>query len=248
MMSEPLSDNETFRQKFWQCWRDILFVHWEVDPDDLKVVLPDTLEPDLFQGRAYVGLVPFRMTGIRPVWLPSVPYLSKTLETNLRTYVRHKDPSKNTDPAVWFFSLEAANPFAVISARLGYGLKYYKAAMWLHEQAQPDGSTLYSAGSQRHWPQPAPVTSLVQARVEAGDFLPAHSGTLEYFLVERYALFAERRGKLLKALVRHEPYRIKPGQLITADTGLFVAAGLPVPEKPKDALVHRALDVRVRVG
>jgi uncharacterized protein len=240
--------NEVFRQRFWQSWRDILFVHWQVDPAHLRAILPDELEPDLFEGRAYVGLVPFRMTDIRPVYFPSFPYLSKTLETNLRTYVRHKDPSKNTTPAVWFFSLEAANPFAVIAARLGYGLNYFRASMWLHELVYQDGSSLYSAESLRHWPAPAPVSSLVQAWVEPGQFQPAHPGTLEHFLVERYALFAGRQGKLNKALVRHEPYRIKSGELLACNTGLFAAAGLPMTQSVNNALVHRAADVRVRVG
>lgn len=247
-MPDGSTPQEKFRQRYWQTWRDILFVHWEVDPAYIRANLPDDLEPELFEGRAFVGLVPFRMTGIRPVFFPAVPYLSRTLETNLRTYVRHKDPAMNTEPAVWFFSLEAANPVAVVAARLGYGLKYYTASMWLNEQSHEDGSSLFAAGSIRRWPDPAPVSSLVQARVEPGAFQPARVGTLEHFLVERYVLFANRRGRLLKASVRHEPYRIKSGELLACDTGLFAAAGLPMPSKNDVALVHRALDVRVRVG
>lgn len=249
-MKSEKHQTEPFRQLFWQNWCDILFIHWEVDPDAIAEVLPPELEPDLYQGKAWVGLVPFRMTGIRPVGLPAVPYLSHTLETNLRTYVKHKDPAKNTESrAVWFFSLEAANPFAVVTARLGYGLKYHRAKMWLNEHHRPDGSTIYAAGSVRQWPGPAPVTSFVQAKIPAGPYDKAQVNTLEHFLVERYALFTQHRGRVKKALVRHEPYRIKPAILTGCDPQLIAAAGLPLPDQViENAIVHRAMDVRVRVG
>lgn len=249
-MSHEKDPAEPFRQLFWQNWCDILFIHWEVDPADMAAVLPPELEPDLYQGKAWVGLVPFRMTGIRPVGLPALPYLSHTLETNLRTYVKHKDPAKNTTSrAVWFFSLEAVNPFAVIAARLGYGLKYHRANMWLSEQLRTDGSTLFAAGSIRRWPRPAPVTSFVQAEIPAGPFQESQVDTLEHFLVERYALFAQYRRQVVKAFVRHEPYKIKPGRLIDCNPELIAAAGLPIPKnRIENAIVHRAMDVCVRVG
>jgi uncharacterized protein len=247
-VSEPSA--EPFRQLFWQDWRDIVFIHWQIDPAAIAATLPDDLEPDLFEGNAYVGLVPFRMTGIRPVCFPAVPYLSHTLETNLRTYVKHKDQDRNTaSRAVWFYSLEAENTFAVTVARFGYGLKYHRANMWLKEDVNLDSSSLFAAGSLRRWPAPAPVNSFVQARFEAGPFQPAAEGTLEHFLVERYALFAERRGKLLKSLVRHTPYQIKRGQLLACNPELIAAAGLPIPpDLIQNAIVHRALDVHVRIG
>ncbi|MFM7318870.1 MAG: YqjF family protein [bacterium] len=241
---------EPFRQRFWQNWCDILFIHWEIDPAAIAAVLPPKLEPDLYQGKAWVGLVPFRMSGIRPVGLPALPYLSHTLETNLRTYVRHKDQAQNTaDRAVWFFSLEAANPFAVVAARLGYGLKYHRANMWLNQHHHADGKTIFAAGSIRRWPDPAPVSSFVQAEIPPGPYQEAKADTLEHFLVERYALFSQHRQRIRKALVRHEPYKIKPATLIDCNPQLIAAAGLPIPRNViENAIVHRAMDVRVRVG
>ena len=71
--------------------------------------MPPQLELDLFEGTAYVGLVPFTMTGVRPVGLPPVRGISSFHETNVRTYV-HRE---GRDPGVWFFSLDAANRIAV---------------------------------------------------------------------------------------------------------------------------------------
>ena len=187
MNSYEISDAK-FRQIYWQSWRDLVFVHWPVPPEAIAALLPAELEPDLYQGKAYVGLVPFRMTGIRPVFLPALPGLSRTLETNVRTYVKPRNSHPNAKPAVWFFSLEAENPVAVTLARLGYGLPYFKADMWLHHHSV-DNTTLFGAGSCRRWPAPAPVSSLVQA--EFSNQRPYHAaevGTLEHFLVDRYAL------------------------------------------------------------
>src|SRR4051812_28039989 len=70
-----------------QRWRELLFLHWEVDPGVIRPLVPRGLDLDLFEGRAYVGLVPFTMMGVRPVGLPSVRWLSNFHETNVRTYV-----------------------------------------------------------------------------------------------------------------------------------------------------------------
>jgi uncharacterized protein YqjF (DUF2071 family) len=248
-MNSPEISDAKFRQIYWQTWRDLVFVHWCVPPEAIAALLPAELEPDLYQGKAYVGLVPFRMTGIRPVFLPALPGLSKTLETNLRTYVKPRKPHSGAKPAVWFFSLEAENSVAVILARLGYGLPYFKADMWLHQHTVNNNTTLFSAGSCRRWPGPAPLSSLVQAEFSHQPrFHTAEPNTLEHFLVERYALYARRRGRLLYAEVQHEPYRIQPGRLQASQPWLLAAAGVPVPGSDEPALVHRAADVTVRIG
>src|SRR3954447_6518408 len=77
-----------------QSWRELLFLHWAFDPDVIRPLIPPGLDLDVFEGQAYVGLVPFTMTGVRPVGLPPVRWLSNFHETNVRTYVhrRGRDP------------------------------------------------------------------------------------------------------------------------------------------------------------
>ena len=56
-----IRNRPTTRNAGTQKWKNLLFLHWEI-PIDLAIsLLPPTLEPDLFDGKAWVGLVPFEM-------------------------------------------------------------------------------------------------------------------------------------------------------------------------------------------
>ena len=57
-----------------QEWRNLTFMHWEVEPSNLEPYIPDGLEIDLFEGKAYVGTIPFQMRNVRPRFLPAVPW------------------------------------------------------------------------------------------------------------------------------------------------------------------------------
>ena len=91
-----------------QVWHDLFFAHWEVPLRKLRELVPRGLEIDTFEGRAWIGVVPFRMSGVRLRGTPALPGLSAFPELNVRTYVQAEGK-----PGVWFFSLDAANRFAV---------------------------------------------------------------------------------------------------------------------------------------
>ncbi len=96
-----------------QRWDRLLFLHWQADGDELQKRLPPGLKIDLFKGKAYIGVVPFLMRKIRPVYSPWVPWLSNFLELNVRTYV----VDENGTPGVWFFSLDTDRWIARTVAR-----------------------------------------------------------------------------------------------------------------------------------
>jgi hypothetical protein len=72
-----------------QTWHDLLFAHWRTDVEQLRATLrpqiPDALDIDTFQGEAWIGVVPFRMSGVRLRATPAVPTLSAFPELNVRT-------------------------------------------------------------------------------------------------------------------------------------------------------------------
>jgi uncharacterized protein YqjF (DUF2071 family) len=219
-----------------QRWADLLFLHWEVDPAELRAKLPSELTLDLFDGRAFVGLVPFTMTGIRLPWAPPVLGLSSFHEVNLRTYV-HRD---GRDPGVWFFSLDAANSLAVLFARRYWKLPYHRANIQLKRAA--GGAIHYT--SERLWPGPTPARCEVRYQ-SVGDPAPAALGSLDNFLAERYILYANAEGGLYSGRVHHRPYPLQPALVELVDESLFAAAGLARPLT--EPLAHYAGEVRVGI-
>ena len=152
----------------FQQWRSLLFMHWAVPETILRPLVPPMLELDLYEGVAYVGVVPFVMQGVRPRWCPRSCAFS-FLETNVRTYVNRDD-----QPGVYFFSLDASSGVAVWAGRTFWGLPYFHAEMSLTRQ----GDDVHYRSVRRG----AGVGHKVRYRV-AEPLGPSVSGSLEFFLL-----------------------------------------------------------------
>jgi uncharacterized protein YqjF (DUF2071 family) len=227
-----------------QNWRDLLFLHWAVSPQLLRPLVPPQLELDLFEGTAYIGLVPFTMTGVRPVGVPPVWGLSSFHETNLRTYVH----LGNRDPGVWFFNLEAANSIAVRLARALFHLPYHHARMFLeHERSEGKESagpaTIVYAGV-RLWPGPLPASYTIRATPGQTTRL-AEPGTLEHFLIERYILYAVANDQVFQGQVHHKPYPIQSTILHSLNETL--SSTWSIPSSQSSPLTHFSAGVDVEV-
>ncbi len=237
---EALTRRPEGRPVMYQNWRRLLFLHWEVPADSLRRLLPEGLELDLFEGRAFVGLVPFTMEGVRPAGLPAVRGLSNFHETNVRTYVHHRGGR----PGVWFFSLDAANAVGAALGRGWFGLPYYFARMSLGV-VESEGVLRLSYASDRLYPDPRPATTRIEAEVRS-PVEPARIGTLEYFLAERYLLYsASKRGILSTGQVHHTPYPLQVAELLSLEESALRAAGIERPDVPPLAHYARRVDVEV---
>lgn len=176
-------------------WQSLLFVHWRLPAARVQQTLPAGLTVDTFDGDAYVGVVPFLMRQVRPVGLPAVPRLSNFHELNVRTYAYDRDGV----PGVWFYSLSCDQPLAVLAARLFTGLHYVNAQM-----SSADGDAI------EYWCRRGGSNQVAQYRYRpSGPASVAPADSLEFFLLERYYLFARRAGSLVRAQVAHHPYEIR---------------------------------------
>lgn len=229
------------RPLMYHKWRSLSFLHWALPPTAVRPLVPAGLELDLFGGQAYVGLVPFTMLGVRPAGLPAAPGLSGFHETNVRTYVHRR----GRDPGVWFFSLDAANPVAVVLARALFHLAYHNARMTLKTRPDADAGLTVTYASDRLWPGPLPASSRIEVRVPPGEPAPVPAGTLDHFLIERYVLYTTRRGRLIRGQVHHSPYPIQVAELMGLDESLLAALNLERPATPP--LVHYSAGVDVRI-
>lgn len=218
-----------------QRWRDLLFLHWEVPVDAIRATLPAGLEPDTFDGRAYLGIVPFRMEGVRPAFLPAVPGLSDFPELNLRTYVRDRAGV----PGVWFYSLDAGGRLAVAIARTFFHLPYHAARMEVRP-GETDGAISFTSRRRADGGE-----SRFAWRPGAALAFPA-AGSLEHFLVERYRLYAADGGRLFRGAVAHPPYALRGTEVSRCVESLFAAAGFAAPDRPPDhAVCSDGVDVEV---
>lgn len=205
-----------------QDWRELTFLHFPLPPSEVQALLPagldvDTFPDDLGNEMAWIGLVPFRMQNVHPTGLPSVPGLSHFPETNVRTYV-HRQRKR---PGVWFFSLEAANRLACWIARQTFGLPYWHAEMSVERTS--DALRYHS----RRFADDARADVAVKPK---GVPTEAEPGTLDFFLVERYLLYARHRGELWEGRVHHAPYQVSNADVLSVDETLTKATGvLPRP-------------------
>jgi hypothetical protein len=219
-----------------QCWRDLSFLHWRIPAAALQPLVPEALTIDTFEGDAFIGLVPFTMTGVRPLWAPPVPGISNFHETNVRTYVHHR----GRDPGVWFFSLEAASRVAVTIARTFWDLPYHHARMTLEKR---EASIRYA--SERRWPGPLPAVCNVTCRPVSAP-AAALPGTLEHFLAERYLLYASGKGGALRrGQVHHPPYPLQTAEVSAWEESLLAAAGIARPAG--EPFAHHASGVDVEI-
>lgn len=221
-----------------QVWRHLGFLHWPVDPAAIAPLLPPGLTVDTFDGVAYLGLVPFTIPLSRTPRL-GLPVAPAFHELNLRTYV-HRE---GRDPGVWFFSLDAASRLAVAGARLGYHLPYFHARISMELFDGPSISYRASRSSRPAAGLPAEFSGQYGP---TGPAVPAAVGSLEFFLAERYLLYAWNGRKLSSARVHHAPYPLQPAAAFDVRQSLTGAAGLP-PMGAPPAFVHYAREVDVRI-
>jgi uncharacterized protein len=219
-----------------QRWEELLFLHWEWDSMDLQRQLPEGLVVQKFQGKAYLGLVPFFMCGVRPRLAPAIPGISDFLEMNLRTYVTDREGN----PGVWFYSLDCNQPLAVWTARTFFHLAYRNADM------TAEGSAVEGWRYRCQRKGGMGMTHL-DYRLGSGG-VEAVPGSLDFFLVERYLLYSSgaKSGALWHGRVWHRPYVLSPVEY-RGDVGpAFQAEGFVPPGRPPDHGVgSRGVDVWV---
>ena len=206
-----------------QSWHDLLFAHWPVDADVLGGRLPAGLELDVFDGQAWLGIVPFHMTNVAPRGVPAVPWVSAFAELNVRTYVR-----VGSKPGVFFFSLDAANPVAVGIARAMFNLPYYWATMDVDTDA---GWVRYSS---RRGSSDSEEAAFAGRYRPIGPVFAARPGSLDYFLTERYCLYTGHSTvndalALSRLEIHHPPWALQAAEATIDVNTMADAAGIRLP-------------------
>lgn len=215
-----------------QKWRNLLFLHWEYDAEAIQKTLPQGLFVDTFEGKAYIGITPFALEGVKPKLFPPLPGMSNFFELNCRTYVYDEAGV----PGVWFYSLDANQQLVVQMARQFMYLPYRYTPIEMsldprqaiHYQCEPLGTR---------------VEFIYKGE---GPIFLAEPGSLEFFLIERYVLFADKGDRLTKGRIHHVPYPLNQAKVPKWDSQLFELNGFDNPQRPPDHLVFSpGVDVEI---
>jgi hypothetical protein len=216
-----------------QVWHDLLFMHWRVPVAALRPHVPAQLPIDTFDGDAWIAIVPFRMSGIRPRLLPAVPGLSAFPELNVRTYV-----TLNERPGVWFFSLDAANALACSIARNWFSLPYFHARMTCAAEGE---GIRYASSRVQAGAKPA---ALECSYAPTGAVFHATPDSLEWFLTARYCLYAQRGNAIHRGEIEHAAWPLQPARCSVAHNSMTRPIDLTLTGEPH-LLFTRRIDVVV---
>ena len=220
-----------------QRWEDLLLLHWPIDESIVRDTLPDDLEVDLFEGKAWLSVVSFKLTGLRisPFrWMPWPAFW----EINLRSYVKDKKGNRG----IWFYSLDSSDAFAVSGARMLYGLPYNFA----RTDGYSDGERI-SFTSDRKFPHTKARSDFGATFPSSGNKARFTDSGLDQFLLERYCFWSRRKYSdySVSSQVKHRPYDAIRTAELNYSGQLFQSQGFSEPtEKPVLGHYCKGFDVQ----
>lgn len=213
----------------FQNWENLLFMHWSFDAATIRPLVPAELELDLYDGKAWVSVTPFRMTGVHLHPLPAIPGTESFLELNVRTYVHY-----HGKPGIFFFSLDASKLIPTIAARIFFSLPYFKADMDFSEMG----------GEFRFTSRRSDSPARFSAQWKVGQRLrDPDKDSLAFFLVERYAFFVKIAGQINMVRVYHHPWILEEAILQLHESTMISTLGLTEPAESPLTHFSRFLNV-----
>lgn len=216
-----------------QSWADAVFLHWRISTSAAAPYLPAGVEPDVFDGSTWVGLIGFRVPGTRLGAVLPLPYLGSFTEVNVRLYSRGADGSRG----VVFLSLDASRLAFVLAARAA-GLPY----VW--SRCRP----LVTDG-----PVPGCGYDVERFRGQADssfavrpDLAREADDQLSLWLTARFGLYSRFAGRTLFLPNSHRPWPLHPATLTRFQDRLLTSAGFALEGQPESVLFSPG--VRTRFG
>ncbi len=198
-------------------WDRALMVHYEVDPADLRKIVPFKL--DLRNGSSFVTLVAFTLNGMRLRWggrlgrwllkpIASHPFL------NVRTYVQ-----RDEETGIFFLAEWLSNPLSVTLGPRLFGLPYRRGTLSYHhawERGSLSGNVSdVSGGGSLTYQAALTVPST---------FEPCQPGSLAEWLMERYTAFTCVRANCGFFRVWHPPWNQTPLTVKVTESVLLAQA------------------------
>ncbi|MDQ0770430.1 uncharacterized protein YqjF (DUF2071 family) [Pseudarthrobacter defluvii] len=235
-----------------QRWLDAVFLHWRIPEALAATFMPAGVQPDVFDGSSWVGLIGFRMVEAGLGHGPGIPYLGSFNEVNVRLYSREPDGTRG----VVFLSLDANRLPVVITTRAA-GIPYVwsRITQWPafpgREGERQHGNHPAAAGNKGELPVGYSVHRFGggAARSHFGvvpKLQTAASDPLSIFLTARFGMHGRFRGRTVYVPNSHHQWPLFGAEVYRLSDGLIAAAGISVSEPPESVLYSPG--VRTRFG
>jgi uncharacterized protein YqjF (DUF2071 family) len=162
-------------------WENLVMANYEVDPVVLAPYLPNGVELDEYEGKAFVSLVGFMFKKTKLFGVP-IPFFGSFEEINLRFYVKRKDGNKIKKGVVF---INETVPFTLV-ALLANNLykEHYISIPTKHAIAYAATKKIkYQWKMKNHW-----NSIVVESEIQKNKIEPT---SVEEFIFERYFGFTK---------------------------------------------------------
>lgn len=212
-----------------QAWRNVLFLHWPVEPEQLRPYIPPALEIDTYDGFAWLGVVAFAMEGIYFRGLSLFSVVTPFSEMNVRTYVK-----QNGKPGVFFISLDVNDWSSFHIAKRWYRLPYHSADLSIQQK----GNAIFYESIRKN----SPVRFEGSCMPKKEMFYP-DKGTLDYFLTEKYCFYTtNNHTDIFHGDIHHRPWPLNRAEVHIGRNTLFSPLNLDFSEQAPVAHFSKGVD------
>ncbi|QLG49617.1 YqjF family protein [Natrinema halophilum] len=200
-------------------WRDGLFAHWPVDPDELRPHIPGQMHLETRDGHAWVSILPFVLTNVGFRGTPSILRFAFA-ELAVRTRVRYRG-----EPGLYFFSIDIGN--SLIATTIGQAARFPVSRARTRVSATERNHIRFS--SERTGRDGGIPATFAAAYRPDGEPFTAEPNTLAYWLTARRRFYASTDRGVIAVEIAHEPWPLQPATASIEENTLFDSNGLPTP-------------------
>ena len=197
-------------------WRNLLMIHWEVDPRWLIDRVPIGTTLDFCQGKTYVGLVGFQFQQTKVLGTP-IPFHQDFEEVNLRFYVR-RVVDDEVRPGVVFICECVPHQLVGGMARLLYREPYMVTPMKSAIRVDSAPDVLYGWQSRNGW-------NTIGARAVGSGVPPAPRSLDEFLAIRNWGYNGKKGSATLEYRVDHPRWNLWRVEDLRVDADLSLLCG-----------------------
>lgn len=226
-------------------WVNLAMLNYEIDPGVLMEHVPEGVELDTWDGRAFVSMVGFRFLDARLLGVP-ILFHRHFDEVNLRFYVRRVCADGVRRGVVFIKEIVPRRAIAWVARRV-YNENYAAHEMRHHDglSSETDPGVAYEWRVEGRW-------NRLDVRVEGSPYLPGEVSE-EAFITEHYwGYVSQRDGSTVEYRVEHPRWRVWRARRASLDCDVEQLYGAGFVEAlsatPSSAFLVEGSPVVVRRG